>query len=212
MKKIQLSIIGLTAMLATSCGLGTPGTSTNTTSNNVLGEVLTGVINGGGANAIASIIGATTVTQQSLLRTWQYSSPGCAFTSEKLLAKAGGEVVAANIKQKLLPTYQKLGLTNSNTYVTFNQDMTFKAAFGGREFSGTYTYDEASSKVVLKSLLFNFTCYTKKNADGIALLFDASKLLTMLQMASSISGNSNLQTVSDLSKNYSGVRLGFDFK
>lgn len=211
MKKIQLSIIALTTMLATSCGLGTPGTTTNTTTN-VLGEVLSGVINGGGANAIASIIGATTVNQQSLQRTWQYSSPGCAFTSEKLLAKAGGEVVAANIKQKLLPTYQKLGLSSSNTYVTFLQDMTFKAAFGGREFSGTYTYDESSSKVVLKSLLFNFTCYAKKNADGIGLLFDASKLLTMLQMASAVSSNSTLQTVSDLSKNYDGLRLGFDFK
>ena len=145
MKKIQLSIIALATMLATSCGLGTPGTTTNTTTN-VLGEVLSGVINGG------------------------------------------------------------------NTYVTFLQDMTFKAAFGGREFSGTYTYDESSSKVVLKSLLFNFTCYAKKNADGIGLLFDASKLLTMLQMASAVSSNSTLQTVSDLSKNYDGVRLGFDFK
>lgn len=213
MKKFRFSAIAAAAMIAVSCGTGfTTGTGTGASSGSVLGDVLSGVVNSGGLDAIASIIGATKMTKQSLVGTWKYSGPGCAFTSENLLAKAGGEVAAAQIKQKLLPTYQSLGLSNANTYVQFNNDNTFAASFGGKQFSGTYTYDEASSKIVLKGMLLNINCYAKKNTQGIAILFEASKLLTILQTVSALSGNATLGTIGDLSKNYDGVRLGFDFK
>ena len=211
MKKFRFSAIVVAAMMAVSCDTGL-NTASSGSAGSVLGNVISGAINGGAIDAIASIIGATKMTQQSILGSWKYSGPGCAFTSEKLLAKAGGEVVAAQIKQKLLPTYQTLGLSASNTFVQFNADNTFSASFGGRQFSGTYTFDATSSKVVLKSLLFNINCYAKKNTQGIALLFEASKLLTILQTVSALSGNTTLGTIGDLSKNYDGVRLGFDFK
>lgn len=211
MKKFRFSAIAVAAMIAVSCGTGFT-TGTGASSGSVLGDVFSGVVNSGGLDAIASIIGATKMTKQSLVGTWKYSGPGCAFTSENLLAKAGGEVAAAQIKQKLLPTYQSLGLSNANTYVQFNNDNTFAASFGGKQFSGTYTYDEASSKIVLKGMLLNINCYAKKNTQGIAILFEASKLLTILQTVSALSGNATLGTIGDLSKNYDGVRLGFDFK
>jgi hypothetical protein len=211
MKKLRFSTIAVAAMMMAGCGTGFT-TTTGGSTGSVLGDVLSGVVNGGAIDAIASIIGATKMTQQSLQGSWKYSGPGCAFTSEKLLAKAGGEVVAAQIKQKMLPTYQTLGLSASNTFVQFNADNTFSASFGGKQFSGTYTFDPSTSKVVLKSLLFNINCYAKKNTQGIALLFEASKLLNVLQMVSAMSGNATLGTIGDLSKNYDGVRLGFDFK
>ena len=209
-------------MMAVSCGpgFGTTGTGTGTSTNtgasagtgSVLGDVLSGVINGGGIEAIASIIGATKITQQNIIGSWKYSGPGCAFTSEKLLAKAGGEVVAAQIKQKMQPTYQTLGLSSSNTYIQFNQDNTFNAAFGGKQFSGTYTFNEASQQIKLKGMLLSINCYTKREINGISILFEAKKLLTVLQTMSALSGNANLQTIGDLSKQYDGVRVGFDFK
>ena len=211
MKKIRFSAIVVAAMMAVSCDTGL-NTASSGSAGSVLGNVISGAINGGAIDAIASIIGATKMTQQSILGSWKYSGPGCAFTSEKLLAKAGGEVVASQIKQKLQPTYQTLGLSAANTFVQFNADNTFAASFGGKQFSGTYTFDPASSKVVLKSLLLNITCYAKKNTSVMALLFEASKLLTILQAASALSGNSTLGTIGDLSKSYDGVRLGFDFK
>lgn len=215
MKKLRISVITLAVMTVVGCGTMAPGGgagSSTAGSGSVLGTVLGSVINGGGIEAIASVIGATKITQQSLIGSWKYSGPGCAFTSEKLLAKAGGELVAAQIKEKVLPTYQMLGLSAGNTYVQFNKDNTFAASFGGKQFSGTYTFDEKTSKVVLKGMLLNINCYAKKNVNGIALLFEASKLLTVLQMVSAMSGNTTLSTIGDLSKNYDGVRLGFDFK
>ena len=45
---------------------------------------------------------------------------------------------------------------------------------------------------------------------GIGLLFESKKMLTLLQTVAAMSGNSGVQTIGDLSKNYDGVRVGFD--
>jgi hypothetical protein len=45
---------------------------------------------------------------------------------------------------------------------------------------------------------------------GISILFEGKKLLSLLQTLATLSGNQNLETVSEISKNYEGVRVGFD--
>ena len=52
--------------------------------------------------------------------------------------------------------------------------------------------------------------YVKKENDQMSFLMESKKLLTFLQTAASLSGNSTLKTLSSLSKNYSGMRMGFD--
>lgn len=199
MKRIKIAMVCLTCLILVSCGN--------------MGQVLSAMTNGTGVvNAIKSVIGLDKVSAQGLIGTWQYKGPGCAFTSENLLAKAGGEVVAAQIEEKVLPYYQKLGLSASNTVVTFNNDNTFSAIIGGKNFSGTYTYNEQTSQIAMKGLLLNINCYAKRETNGISLLFEAKKLLTVLQTMSALSGNTSLQTIGDISKNYDGVRIGFDMK
>lgn len=204
-------MMAIATVLLTACGtLGQ--TSSSSTSGDILGAVITDVLQGGTlGNVITSVIGAQKVTSADLIGSWKYSGPGCAFTSEQLLAKAGGEVVAGQIKTKVLPYYQQIGISAQNTYITINQDGTYSASFRGTPMSGRWTYDEANSRMSLQGLLLNLNCYAKRNMNGIALLFDASKLLTLLQTAAAMSGNQNIQTIGDISKSYDGVRLGFDF-
>lgn len=197
MKKIQLLMIGIASMAIVSCGN--------------MGQVLSAMTNGTGiVNAITSVIGMDKVTAQSLIGSWAYKGPGCAFTSENLLAKAGGEVAAVQIEEKLLPYYQQVGISSNNTYITFGQDGRFSSKIAGTSFSGTYTFDEASQKITLKGLLLSVNCYTKREMNGISILFEGKKLLSLLQTMAALSGNSNLETVSEISKKYDGVRVGFD--
>ena len=196
MKKIKIVLIGLTCLALASCGN--------------MSQVLGTISNGSVVNAITSVIGLDKVSAANLVGTWNYKGPGCAFTSENLLAKAGGEVAAAQIEQKLLPYYQQVGISNSNTVITFSQDGKFSANIAGTPFSGTYTFDEASQQIKLKALLFSVNCYAKREVGGISILFEAGKLLTVLQAMSALSGNANLQAIGELSKNYDGVRVGFD--
>lgn len=206
MKKIRTTIATIilfiaTGVITTSCGAGTLSTILDT-------------IGSGGtiANAFSSVIGLDKVTKQGLVGTWKYDGPGCAFTSENLLAKAGGEVAATKIEQELKPYFDKTGLTSGNTYVTFSEDGNFKASIAGKSFGGTWALDESSAKVTLKGLLLSVNCFAKREYGGIALLFESKKLLNVLQVLAAMSGNDTVQKVGELSKNYDGVRLGFDMK
>ena len=198
MRKIYLLLVAVVSMLVVSCGN--------------MNQVLSAIQNGSVVNAITSVIGLDKVSAQNLIGSWTYNGPGCAFTSENLLAKAGGEVAAAQIEQKLQPYYQQVGISASNTQITFKQDGTFSSKIAGTNFSGTYTFDESSQQIKLKGMLLSINCYTKREINGISILFEAKKLLTVLQTMSALSGNSNLQTIGDLSKQYDGVRVGFDMK
>lgn len=214
MRKVKVFVLAAAAMMAVGCmAPGASGTSRSSgQSGDVLGAVLTDVLQGGTiSNVITSVIGAQTVTRANLIGSWKYFGPGCAFTSEKLLAKAGGEVVAARIKTKVQPYYQQLGVNSSNTYITFNQDGTYSASFRSTPLSGNWTFDEKTYKVTLQGMLLTINCYAKRNANGVGLLFEAKKLLTLLQTVAAMSGNSNIQAVGEVSKSYDGVRLGFDF-
>ena len=197
MKRVKIGMLALASLVMISCGN--------------MGQVMSAMTNGTGiANAVKSVIGLDKVKAQQLIGDWKYKGPGCAFTSENLLAKAGGEMAAVQIEEKVQPYYQQVGLSSENTFISFKEDGTFSSKIDGTPFSGQYTFDEATQKITLKSLFLSINCYAKKEVGGISILFEAKKLLTLLQTVSAFSGNKDLQTISDLSKKYDGVRIGFD--
>ena len=62
----------------------------------------------------------------------------------------------------------------------------------------------------MQSLLLNMNAYVTRNTQGISVLFESKKLLSLLQTVSALSGNTTLSTIGDISQNFDGVRLGFD--
>ena len=213
MKKI-FSILTLSAtMLLSSCGGLTGMGTSNQGGTDILGGILGAATDGETiSNIIYNVIGLSKLNEQDLYGSWSYESPGCSFTSDKLLAQAGGEVAAKRIEDELQQTYTKLGINGGNTSFTFNQDKTFSANIGGKKISGTYVYNKSDSSIKFKTLLLSTTGYVTRNAKGVSLVFESKKLLSVLQMLASVSGNSTLSTIGDLSKNYDGVRLGFDLR
>lgn len=217
MKKSFILSAALCAALLTSCGsmgsLGSSSSSSSSSTGSVLGSILGNATSGETlGNVLSSVLGTDKMSESTLHATWKYSGAGCAFTSENALAKAGGEVAAAEVKSKLNEQYKKLGLTSSNTQVTFNTDGTFTAKVDGKTISGTYTFDSSNQQVKLKATLLTLTGYVKKTTSGMALLFESKKVLTLFQTLASVSGNNTLGTISDISKNYDGVRIGFEMK
>lgn len=149
-----------------------------------------------------NVIGSTTFKKADLCaHTWKYKSPGCAFTSENLLAKAGGEIAAKKVEEKLSTYYQKAGFNSSNTYFKFNEDGTFNAKIDGKSWSGTYTFDEKTHAIDLKGrLLLSLNGFATKNTSGISILFESKKLLTIIQTLTALSGNTTLGTIGEISK------------
>lgn len=208
--------------------------ATNTTANNtsatvnsaatvagVLGAILGGSNAGNGSNSssnagsiingiLNNVIGSGTFKQADLCHTWKYSKPGCAFTSENLLAKAGGEIAASKVENKLEGYYKKFGFSSSNTYFTFNTDGTFSAKIDGKAWNGTYTFDEKTHAIQLKGLLLSASGYATKTTNGISLLFDQKKLLNLIKALSAFKGSSTLSAVGSIANNYDGMRVGFE--
>ncbi len=163
-------------------------------------------------NIFSSVIGLDKLTQKSIIKTWKYNGPGVAFTSENLLAKAGGEIAANKIEESLSEHYNKLGMSASNTHIEFKEDGTFAAKIKGKSWNGTYTFSESNGQLQLHGLLLNLNGYLKKETNGISLLFESKKLLTLIQTMSAFSGSQQASAIGEIAKNYDGVRLGFDLK
>lgn len=144
--------------------------------------------------------------------TWKYCKPGCAFTSENLLAKAGGEIAASKIEEDLSKYYSKFGFSKSNTYFTFKTDGTFAAKIDGKSWNGTYTFDEKTHAIQLKGLLLSASGFATRTTNGISLLFEQKKLLTLVKTLSklNLTGSTTMSAVSSIVDNYDGVRVGFE--
>lgn len=195
----------------------TTGSNTASTIAGVLGGLLGGNSNnssstgGGLINGILNnVIGSGTFKKEDLCHTWKYSKPGCAFTSENLLAKAGGEIAASKIEDKLATYYNKFGFKSSNTYFTFNTDGTFAAKIDGKSWSGTYTFDEKTHAINMKGLILSMSGFATKTTKGISLLFEQKKLLNLIKTLSAFSGNSSLSAIGSIANNYDGIRVGFE--
>lgn len=198
--------------------------STSTTSN--AGSAVAGILGavlGGNSNSSSSagssiingilnnVIGSGTFSKQDLCaHTWKYSKPGCAFTSENLLAKAGGEIAANKVEEKLSEYYSKFGFSGSNTYFTFNTDGTFTSKIDGKSWQGNYTFDEKTHAIQLKGLLLSMSGYATKTTNGISLLFDQKKLLNLIKTMGALKGSSTLSAIGTIANNYDGMRVGFE--
>lgn len=214
-----------------SAAASTPTTSTSTTTNSgysagsVVAGVLGGLLGGGtttGSSSTGSsiingilnnVIGSATFSQADLCaHTWKYSKPGCAFTSENLLAKAGGEIAANKIEEDLSKYYNKFGFSQSNTYFAFKSDGTFAAKIDGKSWNGTYTFDEKTHAIQLKGLLLSASGFATRTTNGISLLFEQKKLLTLVKTLSklNLTGSTTMSAVSSIVDNYDGVRVGFE--
>ena len=178
---------------------------TTTSSSSTGSSIISGILN--------NVIGSATFSQADLCaHTWKYSKPGCAFTSENLLAKAGGEIAASKIEENLSKYYNKFGFSQSNTYFTFKTDGTFAAKIDGKAWNGTYTFDEKTHAIQLKGLLLSASGFATRTTNGISLLFEQKKLLTLVKTLSklNLTGSTTMSAVSSIVDNYDGVRVGFE--
>ena len=215
-----------TTTTATTAATATSNAAASTSATSNAGSAVAGILGavlGGNSNSSSSagssiingilnnVIGSGTFSKQDLCaHTWKYSKPGCAFTSENLLAQAGGEIAANKVEEKLGEYYSKFGFSGSNTYFTFKTDGTFAAKIDGKSWQGNYTFDEKTHAIQMKGLLLSMSGYATKTTNGISLLFDQKKLLNLIKTMSALKGSSTLSALGTIANNYDGMRVGFE--
>ena len=215
-----------TTAATTTAATTTSNAAASTSATGNAGSAIAGILGavlGGNSNSSSSagssiingilnnVIGSGTFSKQDLCaHTWKYSKPGCAFTSENLLSKAGGEIAANKVEEKLGEYYSKFGFSGSNTYFTFKTDGTFAAKIDGKSWQGNYTFDEKTHAIQMKGLLLSMSGYATKTTNGISLLFDQTKLLNLIKTMGALKGSSTLSAIGTIANNYDGMRVGFE--
>ncbi len=211
MKKIVITVIAALSLVMTSCfstgygntGYGNMGGIGNMGTGNVLGSVLGSVLGN-------ILLGGMTLDQSSLLGNWTYAAPNASFTTEQAFVNAGGATAINQLASSLASNYKAMGINSTNTSFAFKPGNQFAAQVHGIPFNGTYTYNQQNGEITLKSASQTLKGNVTPTERGMALMFDAKQMATMLQKVAKVSDTQAVNAVSQLAKSKDGARVGFE--
>lgn len=183
--------------------------------------VMCGVSANAGAQDLKSIlsgvakpvVGNKATTASSIIGTWTYSGPECQFESENLLAKAGGEMAAKEVEEKMIAVYNKVGMNNIR--YTFNEDGTYSYQMKKRTVTGSYVFDDAAKTITMTGKLgLKTVAYVTVTGNDMSMVFKADKLMSILKTITGAASkvNSTAATINSVAEAYDGLMLGFELK
>ena len=165
-------------------------------------------------NVVESVTGTTLPVD--VKGTWTYSGTAVKFESEDLLKSTAASLAAGQVEDKLDEYVQKVGIKAGTFSFTFNEDKTFVVTVKGKNFNGTYTVSEDYKTMTLqfgKTFATKpFTAAISATSSQLDLLFQADKLLELLEKLTASSNNATLKTVSTIAGQYDGMQLGLELK
>ncbi len=206
MKKLFICASAFVGLLTLSgCGAGT---SKNSLTGLNTGNLNTAAIGSALSTVITELMKGQT-SAADIVGTWTYSGPKIVFESENLLNQLGSAVASSKLESMLSKQLDKIGLDAGKSQLTLKSDKTYTFVMSKKTYTGTYTYDASTKKLVMQGSLglSTLTCTATINGNQLHMLFDADKLLTF---ATGIAGSSsNLSTISSLLKAYNGLKLGW---
>ena len=160
-----------------------------------------------------AVVGNKATTASSIIGTWTYSGPECQFESENLLAKAGGEMAAKEVEEKMIAVYNKVGMNNIR--YTFNEDGTYSYQMKKRTVTGSYVFDDAAKTITRTGKLgLKTVAYVTVTGNAMSMVFKADKLMSILKTITGAASkvNSTAATINSVAEAYDGLMLGFELK
>ena len=209
---------GLAATAVLCCALTLSGCGIIRTAN-AIGSIFGGRKKVKTIKKIVKIIGSVlgqfydTTTKKSLVGDWTYAEPAIQFETQSFLDKAGGVVASQTVADNIAPYFNILGFKQGNLSISLREDNTCTYTLGGKTYQGTYDYDDENKKITLKTPLFPLpAAYISVAEDQMALTFDSSKILTLIQALGLVSKDQTpVSAVSTLASSYEGMKTGFTF-
>lgn len=170
------------------------------------GSAVSGVVEG--------LLTQSDITVEQMAGNWTASGSAIAFQSDNFLQKAGGSAAASAIESKLNPYYEKYGLTGST--LDIQADGSFVMKVKGISIKGNITkrgdgnFDFAFTPFG-SFKLGSIVTYVEKTPSGLNVMFDASKLKSLISTIAGFTGNSLASTAGSLLDSYDGMLVGFAY-
>ncbi len=148
--------------------------------------------------------------------TWNYTGSAVKLESEDLVKSAAAGVAATQVEKKLDEYLAKIGLKEGAFTFAFNEDNTFTTTVKGKAFNGTYTLAEDGTTLTLKYgktiSTKGFTTEASIKSSTLELLFQADKLLELIEKLTANSSSTALKTIGTLSSQYDGMKIGLELQ
>lgn len=165
-------------------------------------------------NLIEGVLTKTDISVADMAGTYTVSGSAVSFKSENALAKAGGVAAAAAAEAKLDPYFEKYGLTGGQMVI--NADGTFSMTAKKIPLSGTVTKKEDGTFLFnFKTMgisVFSVDAYVQKSVSNLEIMFDVTKLKSLLEFIGNLTKMEMANTVVGLLNNYDGICVGFSLK
>lgn len=167
-------------------------------------------------NLLEGVFSSSNLSVQDLQGSWIADGPAVAFQGDNFLKKAGGSAASATIETKLKPYYQKYGLTgaamtidNAGNFELKIKKLTLKGTITEGTDKGVFDFNfKAAGKIKLGKV----KTYVQKTSRTMDVMFDASKLMAIIDAVAKYSNISAAKTLSGLLNSYDGICVGFSFK
>lgn len=166
-------------------------------------------------NLIEGVFTTSNINVADMAGQWTVDGSAVSFQSENFLAKAGGLAATAAIKSKLDPYYKQYGLTGA--VLTIQPDGTFTFQRGNLNLSGTITKEKKGDfqfkfQVLGGINIGKMKAYVQKSPQSMDIMFDASKLKSLLNVAASVTGSKLASSAVSILDSYDGICVGFGLK
>lgn len=163
-------------------------------------------------NLIEGVFMKSDLSTKDLFGVWTTDQPAVAFKSDDLLKKAGGIAAASAIESKIAPYFEQYGLTGAT--LTVNTDSTFTLKSKKLNLNGSIRQQTDGNfiftiKALGKITIGEIPAYIQKTSKSMDVMFDSSKLKTLLNTLSKFLNMKSVSTVTSLLDSYDGLYIGF---
>lgn len=168
--------------------------------------------NGNVTDIIEGVLSTSNLEVKDLAGVWTSTGSAVAFQSEDLLSQAGGVAMASTLESKINPYFTKYGIVGS--VITIQTDGSFSMSLKKTTLKGKIVKGE-NNKFILsfeafgKNNLGNINLYIQKTSTSMDLMFDASKLKTILSSIASLSKKGLGNSLNTILNSYNGICIGF---
>ena len=187
-----------------------------TASAQSLKDILNKVKDNSTVSDIVEKVTGIDISKGDIKGTWNYTGSAVKLESEDLMKSAAAGVAATQVEKKLDEYLAKAGLQGGAFSFTFNEDNTFTTTVKGKKFNGTYTFSDEEDSINLKYGKnlgsTGITATAQLNNTTLELLFQADKLLTLIEKLTAASSNTTLKTISTLAGQYDGMKIGLEMQ
>lgn len=171
--------------------------------------------NGGGntiGNLIEGVFMKSDLTTRDLMGVWTTQKPAVAFKGDNFLKQAGGVAAASAIESKLNPYFNQLGLNGAT--LTVNADSTFTLKSNKLNMAGSIRQTADGNfifaiKAFGKLNLGEVPAYVQKTSTSMDVMFDTTKLKTLVSSISKFLNMKSLNIVASILDSNDGLYIGF---